>query len=411
MKMENPLMHPSHLSVCLNAFCLTLLSAGPAFTQTTEATAEKTATAPVAWVYLQGAAGVNLYHAASNGKLTLVNKSPFQPQGLMAGSTGSHLFTTTETSIYTYAVESNGAIGSVASTTNIDKYTASSCGFVAIQGNPLLDHTGKYLYVYAESINGYTTACYLLQSYKIGSNGELTYLGDISGPYAGYVTTISSNDTYFYGVNGQSEGPCSFPDNFFAGYTRTSGGDLKVNESFKHTDPTPNPSPAGSNNDYYPFAMTEDPAGHLAVLMSECNSTGQSQPLAKYLASYTIDSKTGAIRATTSYKNMPLTEVDNDIPLNSLPPMIMNMSPSGKFLAVAGGGLQFFHFNGAEPITPLSKLLLTGDDIGPLQWDKDDHLYTLNTPGQLYEYAVTSKGVTLVTSLAGNAYQVVVVSK
>jgi hypothetical protein len=403
-------MRPTHLFVCLNAFCLTLLSAGPAFTQTTEATAEKTSTAPVAWVYLQGATGVNLYDAASNGKLTLVNKSPFQTQGLMTGSTGRHLFTTTETSINTYAVESNGAIGSVASTTNIDKYTASSCGFVGING-ALLDHTGKYLYVSVSSINGYTTACVLWQSYKIGSNGELTYLGDLSGIGAGDLTTISSNDIYFYGVNGQSEGPCSFGGNHFAGYTRTSGGDLKVNESFKHTDPTPNPSPAGSNNDYYPFAMTEDPAGHLAVLMSECNSTDQSQPLAKYLASYTINPKTGAIKATTSYKNMPLTEVDNDIPLNSLPPMIMNMSPSGKFLAVAGGGLQFFHFNGAEPITPLSKLLLTGDDIGPLQWDKDDHLYTLNTPGQLYEYAVTSKGVTLVTSLAANAYQVVVVTR
>jgi hypothetical protein len=401
----------SHLFICLNAFCLTLLFARPAFTQTPEATPEKTSQPPVAWVYLQGAKGINLYDAASDGKLTPVNKSLFQTKGFMAGSTGRHLFTTTETSIYNYAVESNGAIGSVVSTTNIGKYAASSCGFVAIGGTPLLDHTGKYLYVYAESINGFTTPCSLLQSYKIGSNGELTYLGDISGPYAGYVATISSNDIYFYGVNGQAQGPCSFPDNFFAGYTRTSGGDLKVNESFKHTDPAPNPSPTGSNNDYFPFAMTEDPAGHLAVLMSECNSADQSEPLAKYLASYTINSKTGAITATTSYKNMPLTEVDNDIPLNSLPPMIMKMSPSGKFLAVSGGGLQLFNFNGAEPITPLSKLLLTGDDIGRLQWDNSDHLYALSLPGQLYEYAVTSKGVTLVTSLAENAYQVVVVTK
>src|SRR5271163_3781716 len=133
-------MRPSHLFVCLNAFCLTLLAAGPAFPQTPEATAEKTSTAPVAWVYLQEATGVNLYDAASNGKLTLVNKSPFRTEGAMAGSTGSHLFTTTETSIESYAVESNGAIGSLVSTTNIDKYTASGCGFVAING-ALLDHT------------------------------------------------------------------------------------------------------------------------------------------------------------------------------------------------------------------------------------------------------------------------------
>ena len=182
-------MRPSHLFVCLNAFCLTLLAAGPAFPQTPEATAEKTSTAPVAWVYLQEATGVNLYDAASNGKLTLVNKSPFRTEGAMAGSTGSHLFTTTETSIESYAVESNGAIGSLVSTTNIDKYTASGCGYVAINGT-LLDHTGKYLYVNVSSVNGYTTPCVLWQSYKIGSNAELTYLGDLSGVGGSDLTTI-----------------------------------------------------------------------------------------------------------------------------------------------------------------------------------------------------------------------------
>jgi hypothetical protein len=420
-------MRRLHSYVCLNnilrhantgiklACCLTLLSTGPAFTQTlaAEATAEKASTTPAAWVYVQEAKGVNLYDAASSGKLSLVKGSPFETEGAMAGSNGSHLFTTTETSINSYTVESDGAIGKLASTTEIGKYTPSSCGFVATSGT-LLDHTGKYLYVNAVSVNGYTTACVLWQSYKIASNGELTYLGDLSKD-AGYITTISSDDIHAYGVNGQSQGPCSFGGNHFAGYTRTSGGVLELNESFKNTDPKPNPSPAGSNNDYFPFAVASDPAGHLAVLMSECDSTEQSQPLAKYLASYTINRKTGAITATTSYKNMPLTEVDNDIPLNSLPPMIMRMSLSGKYLAVAGGGIQVFHFNGSEPITPLSELLQPGDDFERLQWDNDNHLYALNYwTGEFFEYAVTSTGVTLLNSLPTtpfNAQGLVVVSK
>ena len=84
---------------------------------------------------------------------------------------------------------------------------------------------------------------------------------------------------------------------------------------------------------------------------------------------------------------MPATKVGN---LNDF-----WMSPSGKLLAVAGeSGLQIFHFNGGNPITPYTGLL-TSSNITQMFWDKDNHLYALSTvEGKLYVFTVTPTGYT-----------------
>ena len=61
-------------------FCLAVLSAGPAFNQTWSpqaAPATTVSAADVANVYVGTSNGIVLYHAAANGKLTLVPGSPF----------------------------------------------------------------------------------------------------------------------------------------------------------------------------------------------------------------------------------------------------------------------------------------------------------------------------------------------
>ena len=87
---------------------------------------------------------------------------------------------------------------------------------------------------------------------------------------------------------------------------------------------------------------------------------------------------------------MPATDVNTDLPLNSQPIMFTDMSPSGQLLAVAGGGFQIFHFNGASPLTKLTGLQRGTDIIRQTAWDNDNHFYTLDFfGGQLRVFTVT----------------------
>ena len=92
------------------------------------------------------------------------------------------------------------------------------------------------------------------------------------------------------------------------------------------------------------------------------------------------------------------------------------ISPSDKFLAVAdSGGLQIFHFNGANPVTTFTDVLTT-DNISQIAWDKKDHLYAITgnsqtTPtggiknaNKLYVFTVTG---TSVTQVPGSPYTIV----
>ena len=81
------------------------------------------------------------------------------------------------------------------------------------------------------------------------------------------------------------------------------------------------------------------------------------------------------------------------------------MSPSGKLLAVAGNqgggsssvlgvtGLEIFHFNGAEPITPYSSTLTTSE-IDFIYSDNNNHLYALSgRTNKLFVYTVTPTSI------------------
>ena len=71
------------------------------------------------------------------------------------------------------------------------------------------------------------------------------------------------------------------------------------------------------------------------------------------------------------------------------------MSPSGKLLAVAGNaGLQVFHFNGANPITKYTNLLVSAE-VDQVFWDNSNHLYALGRKaGKLWVFTVTPTSVT-----------------
>ena len=62
----------------------------------------------------------------------------------------------------------------------------------------------------------------------------------------------------------------------------------------------------------------------------------------------------GSITSTNTWQNMPTPAVY---------PNVMNMSPSGKQLAIAGKGIEIYNFNGASPLTLAASLPISARDF------------------------------------------------
>jgi hypothetical protein len=371
--------HPRK-TVSLIAF-VALLSAGPALTQapSTEATPEAKAAAPVAYVYVQTLKGINLYDAAADGKLTLVKGSPFQTSGEVIGSNGKYFITLGTDDVHSYAVESNGAIGKQVSEINTQDYDGASCGESYGTTDANIDHAGQTVYVELASY----TACTTIQSYNIAKeSGGLSFIGTAAFESNGIdilsnPPSITANDKFAYTGALYGCGGCA---NTWSGFVRNGSGTLE-NLNFKVT------YPQSLNSSPYPFLpglVAADLTDHLAAVVTtegpEYPEVGPPQ-----LASYTVDSQ-GNLSTTNPAKSIPYTKVR---------PTIMKMSPSGKLLAVGGGypgggGLEVYHFNGAEPITPHGSLLTT-DPITDVGWDDNNHLFVLSdSANEVLVYTITT---------------------
>ena len=376
---------------CMLTFCLTVLPAGPAFTQNPSSEASPAATvsaSDVAHVYVGTHKGVYLYNAAANGKLTLVSGSPFKTTGLIIGSNGAYLISLGTYYVHSYPVASNGAVKKQVSAIDTRNYYGNgyceggdnSGGTIGLAS---LNHSGHNLYVVFPLDTGVCAAS--IQTYNITKSGDLTFNdGIMTGGDAGsglyQAPTITANDTFAYAAG---DFYCCGQPGGFSGYKLGSKGEMQnwtFNMSF-------NVSP----DQYSPLYVTADPTNHLAAIMAldEEESFGPGQ-----LASYTVDGQ-GNLSTTATAENMPYPEVD---------PSILNISPSGKFVAVAGSsGVQVFHFNGPSPITHYSGVLTTAP-IDAIQWDNSNHLYALsNSTGKLYVYTITP---TSITEAYGSPYKI-----
>ncbi len=373
---------------CMLTFCLAVLSTGLAFTQTPSSEASPAATvsaSAVAYVYVGSPKGVYLYDAAWNGKLTLVSGSPFKTTGLVIGSNGKSFITLGTDFVHSYAVASNGAIGQQKSEINTQNYTGSECGTTTAA---ILDHTGQNLYVQLNNTGAAPGVCVAYQTFDIAKNsGALTFNGaavhDTDFPMQGggfFAFALTGNNQFAYATNSFNESMGAL-----SAFQRESNGALEYT-SFNETDP---PLFEGTYS-YQPFNLTEDPTNHLAVGLL----TGGGADL--FLASYTVDPQ-GNIASTNTPENMPIAGVY---------PTAMQMSPSGKLLAItdnAGSRLKVFHFNGADPITPYSGEFKT-DPIYQILWDNNDHLYALSDhTNKLYVYTVTP---TTIAEAPGSPYTI-----
>jgi hypothetical protein len=376
--------------------------------QTPAATESSTAAAPVAHVYIQTTKGINVYDANAAGQLSLISGSPFANSGQMEGINGAYLLSVGTDYLHSYKIEPNGAVGPHVSKIDTQSYGGSECGTTSSGGTgngAVLDHTGEDFYVqlFGAEPDGFDTVCAAWQSYRVGSNGFFTFLGDIdySGS-AGHdatsssIPTVSSSDKFAYGIF-SGQGSSGYYTNDFSTFTRKSSGEWQVNSNFSETDPPENPNMAGGPWFYSPWLVKADPFGHLAVLLSNQSFQGAGSVGPAQLASYTINSTTGAISSTNTYANMPTPAFSWFTG--------MQMSPSGKILVLAGGsGLQFFHFNGASPMTTFGSPRLTNVAFDQLAWDNSNHFYALSySSGELYVFTVTP---TSISRVSGSPYKV-----
>ncbi len=208
--------------------------------------------------------------------------------------------------LHSYAIGANGAVGKQVAQIITQNYNGSECGNTDSSG-AILDHTGSYFNVQlagASYNGGEDTTCAAWQTYKIGSNGEFTFLGANELGYgfdstalSSTVPTFSSNDKFTYGEYFTAFAPV------YAAFQRDSTGVLEENPNFTDNSPAPDPNPAGSDNNYFPQAIVADPDAHLAMAMVQSFSSLYPLPSLQ-LASYTINTK-GAITTTHTWANMP----------------------------------------------------------------------------------------------------------
>ena len=331
---------------------------------------------PVAYAYVAAGTGngnpnsVVGYSAANNGSLTPIPGSPFSDNVSSMAVNGKYLMGTdssSPTNIDTFKIGSNGALTYIASTSCAQSGTSCVYAF-----NLFFDHTGSDLYAMEYDGSNDETASYSVNK----SSGVLNYLGNtITGAFPGdYTSTFFIGDNV-YAYSADQSG-CMYPNIY--GFRRTRSGMLNFTGGLFNPSTQPTPPPGVSI--YYPDLLVADRTNHLAMIEQPANPPGCAMgPL--QIAVYTVDAK-GNISTNSTYKNMPATKI--------ISPYDMKMSPSGDLLAVAGQeGLQVFHFNGANPVTHYTGLL-TKEPIAQMFWDNDNHLYAIsNTAGELFVFAIT----------------------
>jgi len=332
---------------------------------------------PVAYVYVvslpanAGATEIRGYTAAADGSLTEMNGSPFQENESAIAVNGSYLFGVNRaaTNIDSYSMESNGELR-YASSTNWAQNNPNGCGTPAWL---FTDRTNRDLYDMEIdgdcANNGY-------QSYGVmQGSGELNYQGFANGGAGSFMgvylpATFVGNNRFAYEATNNS---CMYFG--VSTFQRAGNGLLKETNSAWAA-----PAPPAGYRIYIPTFAAGDPFDHVAMTLWAANPPGCSTA-SQQIASFTADEQ-GNLTTTNTSANMPSTQVTNVLDLK--------VSPSGLLLAVAGqGGLQVFHFNGANPATTFTPLLTT-DTISQMFWDNDNHLYAISQmSGVLHVFSIT----------------------
>jgi hypothetical protein len=397
------------LAVCLAAFLSPACVVAQAPDAQTVETAPETTSSPVAHVYLGSGTHVLAFSTAANGKLTPVPGSPFNYNVTLMGANGHYLFgfEPSSVTIESFSMAANGSLHEAA-TTNTQNDAPSTCSPLTYwNGQGLrIDHSGQDLYNAAIPEDLY---CYSqFQSFKINNaNGKLTFLGDtdkifFGGPQLNFL----GNNQYAYSPNCAAAFGNGPSPNVVV-FQRLSSGELVTAKAGVSIPAAPIDfsNPGGPNSGYYcPITMATDPTNHAAMTLYAYDGEDNGEYGPVVIATFTADAK-GNLDTTSTYKNMATLPMGPDE--SCLACSTLRMSPSGKLLAAGGiGGVSIFHFNGGRPATKY-KTLLTGDGVGQILWDNNNHMYALGSDtkgaGKLWVYTVTP---TSVTEAPGSPYSI-----
>lgn len=388
---------------------LAFICAGGALAQTPEALTgnavpDGSSSAAVAYVYVQNVKvvanpqdGGNLYAfaAAANGKLTAVSGSPLNFNVAPQGHNDKYLFgmESNDSTIDSFLVESNGGLKKVDSLkTSI--YDTGSCG------NPgffSLDKSGTKLYNVSFSAD--CTAVYpeKVQSFSIdGSNGELGLLNITDeDPGSGVHFSVLGNNNYSFMATANFE---TASDYGFATYKKLSNGSVEyMGNQWLMPSGNLGPESEEPGATFFDAELTAtDASNHLVAVLHQYDQ--DFNDFGEFIAVYTSDSN-GNLSTTNTYAQLP------QVPENVY---AIDVSPSGKLLAVAGDGVQLLHYNGANPPTSY-KSLLSGKLVRQVAWDGDNHLYAIVESfahpgtGELHVFTATP---TSVTEAPGSPYSI-----
>ncbi len=352
---------------------------------------------------------ITAYSADANGVLTPVAGSPFNNNVAGMAVSGAYLMGETVTQVSSTGALSNNFIdaykiapdGSLtaAGQTNIDQF-GSECGSNA---GLVSDRAGQSLYEIETNIDCATNKG--IASFSVDqSTGNLNYLGDVvTGRSGVYGFSFDGSDAFGYA----SGAGCGSLYSFFE-FERDSSGLLGLNPAFSGPFPPSPAGPPGSTGEYIPDLTAADSTNHVVIADYPCFSQGGPTPAQTQLAVYTVGAD-GNLTTTDTYATMPAAPIITTVNAR------LAISPSDKYLAVADfGGLEIYHFNGANSITTFTSLLTT-DNIGVIAWDQNDHLYAvtasepvpptsaLTNPNKLYVFTVTD---TSVTQAPGSPYTI-----
>jgi hypothetical protein len=351
---------------------------------------------PVAYIYVSSNySGSNNrvvgYAASADGKLTEISGSPWADNLSYLATNGSLLFGSTNIAsdngknVFSYRVGSNGALKYIGANNIQDTGSENACNVATFL---TLDHTGSYLYVYAQNADACDGNAYAaVQSFAVNkSTGLLKYLGEVAdGIDDGAPLTMLADNVFAYGENGAEASGISC-------FKMASNGNLGNAPScnFSWPDYVLSQQPSGSDGNYQFVAA--DPTNHLAFdFVYSGGSLGDS--IVTKIGTAAVDTANGSLTSNGTYDNMPSTDVNY---VES-----MTMAPSGKLLAVGGqNGVQIFNFNpngqasantGLITMAPLSNL-----NVGyEMYWDTSNHLYVISdADNALHVFTVTPTGTT-----------------
>lgn len=279
---------------------------------------------PVAYIYVSSNySGSNNrvvgYSANASGQLSQISGSPWSDNLYYLATNGTYLYGSTNISsdqgknIFSYRVESNGALKYLGATNIHDDGSANACDFA---GNLLFDHTGSYLYTFVTENECNSETAYL--SFAVNkTTGHLNYLGVTNPHNFGLYTPLSMAADNLYAYSSAGGGMygtiCSFK--------KGSNGALTLLGSGGSICQTPWASGMPNTYSGYGGVVTADPTNHLAMNMLYYDQNGTQYNKIQTIA---INTTNGALTSNSTFSNMPETagperELAHDVALGQAP--------------------------------------------------------------------------------------------